>query len=444
MQSSEDRLTPAQAGAYLKALFHANSMEKFGAVWSRYGESQAADPEMRLYLAAWQAGWGPAATLMPAAATLAAGTTNPATGTLARRLSLSVAASRLDIDAYETTLRELEEKGVDRIRDHLGHWGLLVRIGRRDTAVGLARRFTKPPESAGDALAITDALFSLKLVDAATTFLEGQLAPMGSSPELWQRLAELYALQNRWDDLRALVVQLRSSGRTPAGLAGLTWYWEGIAEQGSGRADSAREAMERAADFPPDEPAIAYRMAAGMKKAGFPGPAGQLLQRIEKDFGGQPAYWLQVVSSAHETRNFALLETAAARGYALATNNPIFINNYAAALLIQRTNAPLAVELTLRRLATSPNDPGANLNHALALLQNGRLDDAERILNRFAGVELTANLRSIVQFGLFELYQRRGNRAAALKAYQQIDPSQLMPPQVLWLEETYQRLEATN
>ena len=77
------------------------------------------------------------------------------------------------------------------------------------------------------------------------------------------------------------------------------------------------------------------------------------------------------------------------------------------------------------------------VNHALALLQNGRLEDAERLLNRLSTAELTPDNRTVLEFGFFELHFRRGNRAAALKSYRNIDPSHLMPPQIRWLEKSY-------
>ncbi|MBL9172985.1 MAG: hypothetical protein JNL10_05580 [Verrucomicrobiales bacterium] len=440
LQPGEDRLTREQASAYLKALFHLNSMEAFASNWSRNSNSLATDPEMRLYLAAWQAGWGPPSGIRVANDQLAAALTNPATANLARRLTLSVAASRSDIHAFERALQELSDARGDRIRDHLAHWRLLVRIGQRDRAVTLARDFATPAETAGEVAALADAYNSLGLTDSAATLLESQMPAFNYSPEIWQRLGELYLQKQRWGDLRALAFQVRASDRIPLNQIGLTWYWEGLAELNLGRPDSARENMKRVAEYPPEDPATAFRIATGLQQNGFPDQATQLLTRLEKDFGDRASYWLQVVVAAHESKRFDIMEAAARRGYALATNNPVFINNYAACLLVQRTNAPLAVQLTLKRLSTSPNDAGANLNHALALLQNGRLDDAERILNRFSGTELTPGNRTILDFARFELNLRRGNREAALKAYRAIDPSQLMPPQVIWLEKSYSDL----
>ncbi|MBN8248134.1 MAG: hypothetical protein J0L84_11905 [Verrucomicrobia bacterium] len=440
LQPVEDRLTPEQASSYLKALFHLQSMEQFGVAWTRYSNAVAGDRDLALYIAAWQAGWGPPATLRPALETLAAATTNAPTANTARRLTLAVATSRSDIGGFEAALTGLADARADRISDHLAHWRLLSKIGRRERAVELARAFATPPQTPGEAVALAEVQYGLGLQDAAITLLENQLPVFNFSPEIWQRLGDFLVQKERWNDLRALAIRVRTSSRVPLTQSGLTWFWEGLAEARMNRPEAAREAMGRAVEYPPAEPMIAFRMAAGMQQAGFPNDAAKLLQHLESEFGGKPAYWLQLVVAAHESRQFDVMQMAAERGYALATNNPVFINNYAACLLIQRTNAPLAIELTLRRLTASPADPGANLNHALALLQNGRLEDAGRILDRMARQELTASNRSILEFARFELEMMRGNKEAALQAYRNIDLQHLMTPQVRWLENAYERL----
>lgn len=440
LQPVEDRLSAEQAASYLKALFHLQAMDRFGSVWSRYSNAVSGDRDLGLYIAAWQAGWGPPSTLRPAAEALAAATTHPATAGTARRLTLAVAASRSDLNAFEEALAGLTDARADHISDHLAHWHLLSRIGRRERAVELARAFATPPETSGEAVALADTLYGLGLHDSAIALLENQLPVFNFSPEIWQRLGDFLVQQERWNDLRALAIRVRTSDRLPLTQSGLTWFWEGLAESRMHRTETAREAMGRAVEYPPAEPMIAFRMASGMQQSGFPKEAAQLLQHIESEFGGRPAYWLQLVVAAHEARQFDVMQLAAERGYALATNHPVFINNYAACLLIQRTNAPLAIQLTLQRLTAAPGDPGANLNHALALLQNGRLDDAERILDRLARQDLTASNRTVLEFARFELEMLRGNKEAALRAYRNIDLQHLMMPQVRWLEQAFLRL----
>ena len=110
LQPNDANLTSEQAGAYLRSLFHLGSMDTFGNVWTRYSNSLASNREMALYQSAWQAGWGPTSTLRSGAESLAAAISNPETATLARRLTLSVAAARSDIAAFEQALAGLTEE----------------------------------------------------------------------------------------------------------------------------------------------------------------------------------------------------------------------------------------------------------------------------------------------------------------------------------------------
>ncbi|MCW5558763.1 MAG: hypothetical protein KIT22_13160, partial [Verrucomicrobiae bacterium] len=270
LRPSEDRLSPEQASSYLKALFHLQAMDQFGAVWSRYSNAVSGDRELGLYTAAWQAGWGPPSTLRPATEALAAATADPATANTARRLTLAVAATRSDIHAFEEALAGLTDARADRISDHLGHWRLLTKIGRRERAVELARAFATPPDTPGEAAALAEALYGLGLHDPAITLLEKQLPIFQFSQEIWQHLGEFLVRQERWNDLRALAIRVRTSNRVPLTQSGLTWFWEGLAESRMHRAEIAQEAMGRAVEFPPSDPMAAFRMAAGMQQAGFP------------------------------------------------------------------------------------------------------------------------------------------------------------------------------
>jgi Flp pilus assembly protein TadD len=419
-------------------------MDAFGETWDRYPTAVAEDPELGLYRAAWQAGWGPATTLQAGSQRLRDALQDPATVVLAHRLALAVAFSRADIAGFEQSLDLLEDRHEDRVADHLRHWRLLLNTGQRARAVELARTFSRPPDSPAAALMMADLLVELGLMEYATEFLQQQVVTFDFSPEVWQRQADLLMAQHRWNDLRALAVHVRASERIPPDLHGFAWFLEGIAQLQMADPGSARKAFARAVDFPPNDPLLTYRMATWLGQHGQHEPAAALLRRLETEFGGLAEYWLQVVGTAYQNRQFDVMRAAAARGYELATNHPVFINNYAAALLIERTNAPLAVQLTLRQLAMNPGNAGARLNHALALLQNGRLDDAQVELDGLDPNALDAYLRTVLRLGYFELGVRRNDSKAALEAYGGIESRFLMPPQERWLAETRQSLLAAS
>jgi predicted Zn-dependent protease len=359
---------------------------------------------------------------------------------LANRLTLSVAFSRADIRAYEASLDAIVDRHADRVSDHLNHWRLLVNAGQRARASELAQRYSNPPDTASDALQMTDLYLELGLTQFAADFLEKQVARFDFNPEIWQRQADLLIQLKRWEDLRALAIGLRAMERISPDLNSYAWMLQGIAELQAGKTGAAETAFARCVDFPPNNPLTSYRMAQLLNRHGQHTHATALLRKLEKDFGGLAQYWFQVVSAAYQARQFEVMRQAAARGYELATNNPIFINNYAAALLIERTNAPLAIELTLRQLGKDPTSRAAQINHALALLQNGRIDDAAEQLDRIDRRGLDSSYRTQLQLGYFELNVRRRNAAAALAAYREIEPRFLMPPQARWVEENQKRI----
>ncbi len=202
----------------------------------------------------------------------------------------------------------------------------------------------------------------------------------------------------------------------------------------------AKRAFDYAVDFPPNNPLLTYRMATLLSQYDQHEAAASLLKRLESNFGNLSEYWLHVLRTAYESRKFDVMRAAAARGYELETNNPIFINNYAASLLIDRTNPPLAVQLTLRRLSMDPDNDGAKINHAQALIQTGRLDDAGQLLAQVKPDTLDGYLRTDLYFAYFELNAAKGDKDAALNAYGGIEFRFLLQPQIDWLDGQYRKL----
>jgi hypothetical protein len=100
-----------------------------------------------------------------------------------------------------------------------------------------------------------------------------------------------------------------------------------------------------------------------------------------------------------------------------------------------------AVKLTLSKLAQNPNDVGSKLNHALALLQNQRVSEAQAVLTTIDAVELTGLYYSVYHLALFELNYLQGNRDQALDSAARIEARFLKPPQVRWLDATVKALK---
>ena len=190
-----------------------------------------------------------------------------------------MASSRSDIDTFERASQELSDARGDRIRDHIAHWRLLVRIGTAGPQVSWFPELCDSAESSGEVAALADAYNSLGLADAAATLLESQMPVFNYSRKIWQRLANLLQKQ-RWGDLRALAFQVRASDhprepdRTDLVLGGT-----GGIEPRSARFRGGTEAR---GGIPSEDSLTAFRIATGLQQNGFPECYTTALTRLEE------------------------------------------------------------------------------------------------------------------------------------------------------------------
>lgn len=134
------------------------------------------------------------------------------------------------------------------------------------------------------------------------------------------------------------------------------------------------------------------------------------------------------------------MATAAAAGYRLEPGNVACANNYAATLLVNRDQAQEAVSLTLQILGRFPDSNAARINHALALLLNRRIAEAEAILNSVLPEKLNGQEANSFYLGWFEVSFNQQRYAQAWEASDRIGAKYLFPNQLEWLEEMRQQL----
>ena len=118
-----------------------------------------------------------------------------------------------------------------------------------------------------------------------------------------------------------------------------------------------------------------------------------------------------------------------------------YLNNYAAALLVSREHSGEAIELTLRALQTAPRAFETRINHALALLQNARVDEAEPILHDLDDERRDSERDTLVSLGWFEFYFRKNDTARALVASSRVQERYLLPPQAEWFKQSRRKLD---
>jgi Flp pilus assembly protein TadD len=131
---------------------------------------------------------------------------------------------------------------------------------------------------------------------------------------------------------------------------------------------------------------------------------------------------------------------AIGKAYALDPTSDQIANNQAAVLIATETQRDEAMKLTMRLLAKQPRSVDLNINHSLALINIGRIDDAESIVRRISPVGLRPEEKSVLNLAWFRIHESRTNAPLALRAAAEIDRSHLMPPQVDRLELGLKRL----
>lgn len=428
------KLTPQQASRLVRCLFHLGRTDAFAREWERHKQAFDAMPELRLYEIAYTAGWGSTLPAAEAQKQLDAAAVDPVSRPTANRLLLSVAVARNHIDAYLAALNRLEEDHVDRLPDHVRYWLLLSLNKRTDEAQVLARKFVKPPESASDAEIMARGLVRLGMRDEALTFLASHQEPFDYNPALWTLHSQLLMEAGRWIDLQTLAVAMRQRDRLSIYLGGYSHYLEGLAEIRQGRSALADRAFLELAANPIPDPVLAYGSATQLRKLGRPELAAQIFGRLESSYSNHLDFWLQLQSSAFDARDFDLLLAATKRAYEIAPGRLEYMNNYAAGLLVSRQRPAEAVDLTFRALTLAPRAFETRLNHAMALLQIGRVSDAEPLLKELSTEPLDTDRDTLVHLAWFEFYLAGSNTEKALLHAAHVDPRRLLPPQAQWFE----------
>jgi len=434
-----DSLTPVQAELLLKALYQVQDMERFSTVWNAYSTLHT-NSVLQVYRAAWQAGWGPPGSIRQGRDSLEQAKSNPDTRLLALQLQLGISFALNELEVYSQALSALEKDHATRVKDHAYYWRLLVRTGKSAEAESRLRRFSNPPTTPLECSLITETYAMLGHPEEASVFLGKHLHLFGGQVDLWIRQAELLITTAKWDRLRELALALRQVEGLRDHVAGFAWYLEGLSELRQNRVAAADRAFQHVLSEPISDSLLGFQTATSLSRLDRPELARKLLDRLQSNFNDKAEYWLQVLLAAYGDNDIEAMLTAAEKAYAIAPNNPAIMNNYAAALIIMRQRPSEAVKLTLSKLAASPRDLGATLNHALALLQNDRLNEVEAILVRISPNEINGIHFAVYQLAQFELNLRRGEFRRARNAADQIDRRFLKAPQIRWLDEALQKL----
>lgn len=433
---------PLERELRLRALFHTGRLAEFERLWKQEAPRLAANPDLTLYEAAFLAGWGTPDQRSEGWRRLETAAAQPRTRALAGRLRLILLAHASDLAGYEATLAQLVEVGADRITDHIRHWHLLAETGRASEARALAERALVQPPPPWEALDLAKAYLDLGMRETASRLMAFTTSEHGDTPGrwslgLWVLHGDLLVELRQYDEVLLAVARIRALTHGRSELAGYVNYLEARAHQGLGRFDLARQAFEQAAALPFPFPEVGLEAGVTMLRLGYAGLAQQTLEPLERPLAKDPRYWQALCESVHLQRKDPVLLFRAAQGaYLLQPDNPVFLNNYAGALLVNRWQPGETCALTRRLLDHHPNLVSARLNHSLALALNRRIAEAEAVLAPLGPTvsELGPADRTTYHLAALQIALHFERWAEARHHLEAIDRTHLFPNQRDWLD----------
>ncbi len=431
---------PEMNRLYAEALFNTDSMRKLGALVEGHSEDLVATPGSGLLVTAWKAAWGPPAGMQSARKELAAARQSLETGTLASRLQLSVSAELSDIATYREALDQISARQEDLPRDHVRYWNLLVIAGRTAEAAALAQRYTAAPASPSEAAGMAAIFDALGMTRYAADFGLQQLGEFPYAPTLWVTTSQLLQKLQSWKELQEVAVRMRTEPSLNGALSGFSWFLEGFIDLQSGRGESADQYFSQiqGSRFPSVD--LALQTAIELRRQGRPKIALALLLEQAEALSSNPGFWFETSIAAYESKDMPALLRATEAAYRLNPGDKRVANNRAAVLIATESQAEEAVALTLRLFAQNTASIDLLLNHVLALVNAGRIEDAESRIRPLATRTFNAEESTVYHFARFRIAESRNDPKTMLSEAELIRRDLLLPPQLDRLEKAVARI----
>ncbi|MCD6340046.1 MAG: hypothetical protein J7M29_11795 [Verrucomicrobia bacterium] len=425
------------AALYAKALLLKGRYEEAGKWWRLVTENEVrGDPQLEAWWTAWRAGWGPIEERDAYMERLMNALADPVKRWFAKEALLQVFAKRQELSRYRRFLDKLKEYKMDEPADYLPYSKMLAEAGRkeeaRDTLLKLDYKNAEILMKAAAALAaMGETEAGIRLLEKRTE-LQGRLSA-SLAFNYWSLYAGLASSAKDWQRLRKIGNAIRLRSETQPDLAGLAAFVEGEADHYAGATNEARVLFLELSDTKLPDPKRALEVAREILKLGYPDAAAALLQKQEPEFQDNSDYWGLLFEARFLLRQSeADLLRAAKKALETDPENPDRKLNYAAALMIARTNLTEADRLTLEYRIDAHDSYLGKLDRALALALMGRAKEIRPLLKQPPPAD-AAELWNTYAMAACLLLRAEGKPADALKALEIVDETLLFPKQREWL-----------
>lgn len=434
--------TPEAALLVLKFFFSVGQWEGLSSFWDRHVSLLKPLPEAQFIYWAALAMSGEAEPNRNALDSLRESAYNPTSaGRLtALHLLVQVEAQHLELGRVQRAVAALEDVHADRLEDQLHLALALDGGGLSDEARKVVRNITRRPESVTAGELQLRVWGRLGFEDQVIEFVHKRLPEFNFHHRLLLASTPLLVKTKKWDELRGLAVYVRRIPHIGVLLGAYDDYLDGLAELGVSNSTKAEQLFQRLVQYPVRFLPGLLQVAADLTASGFGVTAARMLEEAKADFGDSTQAWGQVQAVAAAGHNSSLMLKATVRMRQLLPNDPVVQNNYAAVLLLTRNRADEAIRITHPLITEYPNQLGPRVNHVIALVQLGRVEEAEKLINQVDPDSLPGNERTACFFAWTLCQALLGKADNARLGNQRIDRARLFPEQVIWLEEVLAKL----
>lgn len=423
-----------------RCLWSAGRDTEFHRLWQSQGETWPTDPDLTQYQLAWHAANLPAESEQAISAWnhLRAAAEQPGrAGTQAARRCFQAAARTGRLEDLHQALLQLERRRAASILHHARYWQALARGGRTDEAQALARAHSGQTRDPEVFLACLDILRSLELPEVALHWIDHLPRELAHVPEIWRVHFELLTAQERWLDIRQRTARLRVQSSSASALR----YEAVLAElEVAIRTGRTRDRDRLTAELGGFHDPTQDQRARGLTllwRAGLAEEAIDWLRRHSPSQTRPPSFWAQAVVAAEKARDWEALQWALDGLSTVAPDHPLILQSRTGRHLLAGNPPASAVAETLAQWLRQPRSPATRIQHALALLHQGRWAEAEACIAPLDRASLPGAIRANLDLATMEIAAATGRVQDAREAAQRVDTRWLWEPQrqrlALWL-----------
>lgn len=413
----------------------AGRFEDFAQLWQAQAGTWETDTNLALHADGWRYATDDRSVGLAAGTRLKEALSAPAPrGIHAARLLQLGAARRGQTDDLALAIRHLESANAASLGEYGQLWRLLAASGRTEEAKAQAIAYRGSLHSTRASLLYLEALRDLGLRTEALRFLDQNIERFGAAVELWRLYYDLLAEKSSWDDLRRLAGAARVLSTRKEALFAEALFADYRGAMGQERRREADQLRLELADLEISDLPAALRIAARLRIDDHPDSALALLRGNEKALADHAAYWNEVFAVGYSLRDMTLLRRAVAELLRRHPHHAAWKNNRAALLLLTGEAPAEALQLTLEGVSRQPRSVAFRVNHAIALLQNGRPRESLEILDTIDAQQLPSDVGAAFHLARAEALGAVGQTAAALDTARLVDRARLLPQQAERLE----------